>query len=65
MSPSSQEDSIKEGKEHEEISFSFKAVEIAEIMLGVTLLSVETVTLIFAMVGDYWSWAVSLSGCGI
>ena len=53
MSPSSQEDSIKEGKEHEEISFLFKTVEIAEIMLGVTLLSAETVTLIFAIVGDY------------
>ena len=65
MSLSSQEDSVKEGKEREEILFSFKAVGIAEITLGVTLLLIGIITVICASISHSWSHVVSLSGCGI
>ena len=63
MSTQSQEDSIKEGKQRDEILFSFKAIGIAEIVLGILLIIFGILTVIFASMKYYFP--VSLSGCGI
>jgi len=62
MSSQSQEDSIKEGQEREKVLFSFKAIGIVEIVLGGWLILLEILTVILAVVDNYWYHELSCVG---
>ena len=65
MSSEAQQDSIKDGKQRDEILFSFKVIGIVEIALGIWLLLLGILTLIFACVNYSWGNRLSRSGYGI
>ena len=68
MSSPCQKDSIKEGKERDEILFLFKAVGIAEIVLSVVLLVIGLITVLCGWIAHNPGWHqhdVSLSGYGV